>query len=205
MFNYVFPTCIWADRQASLARNTLPIAEEYLTKYGVPFRGDSGYVTTYHNPESALEINRDNRFAPVIEYITKVAIEFLKHEHVDVDYFKESINTNRFLFINKTLHGGSHPVHAHPKSLFSGVFYLKTSKDCSPLIFQDPRDYYKYNYYPLKKDATNTTISSSFSTEMVVPAVEGDIMMWPSWLEHQVLISKSNSERVALAFNIGQP
>lgn len=201
MFNYVFPTCIWADRQSSLAKNTLPVAIEYLEKYGTHFRGDNNYVTTYYSGDCSDEIIKDTRFKPLVEYITTVAFEFLKHEHVDVEFFRDSINNTKFIFINKTLKGGSHPIHAHPKSLLSGSFYLKTSEDSSPIIFQDPRDYYKYNYYPL----VNRNISSTFSTEVVVPAIEGDIMMWPSWLEHQVLVSESDSERIGIAFNIGHP
>ncbi len=205
MFNYVFPTCIWAERQKDLADSILPVAEEYLQKYGESFRGDSGYITTYYNNECSSLILKDDRFQPLIKYLVETAIKFLENEQVDSTFFKDSINNTKFLFINKTQRGGSHPIHAHPKSLLSGCFYLKTTQDSSPIIFQDPRDYYKYNYYPLKRSADKNIYASSFTTEVVVPAVAGDILMWPSWLEHQVVTSTSNDDRIGIAYNLGMP
>ena len=36
--------------------------------------------------------------------------------------------------------------HIHPNSLFSGVYYLKTPKDCGNLVFEHPCKYLEYDW-----------------------------------------------------------
>jgi hypothetical protein len=40
--------------------------------------------------------------------------------------------------------------------------------------------------------------------EYVINPTEGMILMWPSWLEHQVPVSKCSEERIAVAFNVNR-
>ena len=102
--------------------------------------------------------------------------------------------------INKVNKGGLHIKHAHPASIISGCFYLKCSENSSPLIFSDPRDYYKYITYKQEPSADR---HSCLYPDFFVPVKQGLILLWPSWLEHEVPYSTDDNERISIAFNLG--
>jgi hypothetical protein len=68
------------------------------------------------------------------------------------------------------------------------------------IIFNYPRDHYKYIQYPVKFG--NPREKYKLLPEYVINPSEGMIMLWPSWLEHQVPVSMCSDERIAIAFNV---
>jgi uncharacterized protein (TIGR02466 family) len=96
--------------------------------------------------------------------------------------------------------GGAHPPHSHPESILSGCFYLKVPENSSPIIFNDPRSYRKYIQYPPVFGLDRSRYS--LLPEYVVNPSEGLLLVWPSWLEHQVPPSSINEERIVVAFNM---
>lgn len=90
--------------------------------------------------------------------------------------------------------GGYNTLHMHPGHLLSGVYYLKVPPQAGAIVFRDP-----------KYAAIMTGISGdqpfSRNFESVVP-VEGQMLLFPSWLEHRVEENLSDQERVSIAFNV---
>jgi uncharacterized protein (TIGR02466 family) len=193
----IFPTTIRISVESELKETILPIAEEYISKYGKPFRFNStNYISTYDVGSSFTAQRSDDRLNPLNNYIRNASKQYF--EDISIDFSSHPFNL--YYLFNKILKDGNHSLHSHPNNLLSGVFYLKIPENSSPIIFNDPRDYYKYIQYPVKFG--NPREMYKLFPEYVINPVEGMIIIWPSWLEHQVPASLINNERIAVAFNI---
>lgn len=86
-----------------------------------------------------------------------------------------------------TVHEGgvSHLAHCHPNSVVSGVYYVKMPEGSGSIIFDDPRG-------PLPP----------FDTKLTIRPFIGDLVLFPSWLMHQVSQNIGSEERISIAFNI---
>lgn len=84
--------------------------------------------------------------------------------------------------------------HCHPNSRVSGVIYLEVGDDPSPIYFRHPNPLMhneKCNYH--------TEFNEIF---VRFNASKGDLIIFPSWLEHGSHGVANNSDRrVALSFN----
>ena len=199
-YNYIFPTCVYSDEQESLAQTILPVCEEYLNKYGEIFTTNTGHISTYRNSTASEEMVKDIRLKPLLDYIIENSLKFLEYQNADPKRFEQSIRSNKMFLINKVTKGGSHNKHTHPAAVISGCFYLKCSENSAPLVFSDPREYYKYISYP---QLLNKNTHSCLYPDFVVPIKQGMILLWPSWLEHEVPYSTDDNERITIAFNLG--
>jgi len=86
--------------------------------------------------------------------------------------------------------------HAHTKSVFSCVYYVKGSKDCGKLTFITPigcLDYVIDGDYINDRTDFNTS-------EISIPPLPGSLIIFPSWLTHYVKSNNSNNERISIAF-----
>ena len=111
----------------------------------------------------------------------------------DLDYeYEDLIITN--MWANIMSSGGSHPPHTHSNNFLSGVFYLKTDTDSSPILFFDPRPQANV-IVPRKKE--NNWENSNIA--MFNPT-ENTGLIFPSWLQHFVPTSKG--ERISISWNI---
>ena len=87
----------------------------------------------------------------------------------------------------------AHAPHTHSNNFLSGVFYLKTSPQTSPIQFFDPRPQSTV-LKPRKKEFNllNSDIAQ-FNSET------GYGVIFPSWLQHWV--PETKDERVSIAWN----
>ncbi len=157
--------------------------------------GYKSHISTYRNTEATEKLNTDARLNNFYNFISTEARKMLEYQNVDhSEYsFKPSF------LVNQVGKDSTHLLHSHPGSIISGCFYLKTSADSPPLVFKDPRDYYKYIYY---RPVFGRNTPYSLLPEHSVNIEDGLIMMWPSWLEHEVPLSSSDGNRITIAFNL---
>jgi uncharacterized protein (TIGR02466 family) len=100
------------------------------------------------------------------------------------------------LWINILPEGGMHASHIHPHSVISGTTYVAMPKGASALKLEDPR-------LPMMMAAPTrikTAPESLQSFVYVRPAV-GEVLMWESWLRHEVPMHMSGEERISVSFN----
>lgn len=90
------------------------------------------------------------------------------------------------------------PPHAHVNSLFSGVVYIKTSKDCGNIQFKHHLHDNFSQTVALDYDEYNLYNSSTWSFE---PS-DGLVLLFPSYATHQIMPNLSNGLRYCIAFNI---
>ncbi len=100
------------------------------------------------------------------------------------------------IWINVLPQGGVHSAHIHPHSVISGTTYVTMPKGASAIKFEDPRLAMMMAAPPRRKDAREEMQSFVY----VVPEV-GDVLMWESWLRHEVPMNMAEDDRISVSFN----
>ena len=96
--------------------------------------------------------------------------------------------------------GGMNRAHQHPNSLWSGVYWIKTPKNCGQLKIDDPRSVACMTR-PRQKDGKKP---DRLWRETHYEPVAGRCIMFPSWLMHCVDPNESNDVRISVSFNFLQ-
>jgi uncharacterized protein (TIGR02466 family) len=85
--------------------------------------------------------------------------------------------------------GGHHSGHIHPHSILSGTLYVEVPKGAGAIRFEDPR-------LPMMMAAPQRP--DLFTTVQPRP---GLLLLWESWLRHEVLTGTGRGDRLSLSFN----
>ena len=96
--------------------------------------------------------------------------------------------------------GGSNRAHQHPNSLWSGVYWIKTPKNCGDLKIDDPRSSAAM-CRPRQKPGE---MPARLYRETHYKPIAGRCIMFPSWLMHCVDPNESNDIRISVSFNFMQ-
>ena len=125
--------------------------------------------------------------------IKKHAIQFGKEINLNV---KGSLDN---LWVNINGYKDSNNVHNHPGCLVSGVYYIKTHKDCGNITFYHP----SHLLLPYDWRHVIGEYNSYNSSTWWYPSIESILYLFPSWLEHSVNPNLSKKEkRISVSFNI---
>lgn len=90
--------------------------------------------------------------------------------------------------------GCTHSFHLHPHSVVSGTYYLRVPRGAPGLKFEDPR-------LSCMMAAPMRKASSANQTHIVYPAKAGGLILFESWLRHEVPPNPVDDERVSVSFN----
>lgn len=99
-------------------------------------------------------------------------------------------------WINVLPEGGTHGSHIHPHSVISGTTYVAMPEGTSALKLEDPRHAMMMHAPLRKKDAPQELQPFVY----VKPEV-GEVLLWESWLRHEVPMNMSEDERISVSFN----
>ena len=98
------------------------------------------------------------------------------------------------LWVNVMKPGATHSGHIHPHSAVSGTVYAETPPGAGAIRFEDPR-LPLMMAAPLSDDARFVTVEP----------VPGMVLLWESWLRHEVLAGgargRTAAERISVSFN----
>jgi uncharacterized protein (TIGR02466 family) len=100
------------------------------------------------------------------------------------------------LWINILPEGGIHTGHIHPHSVISGTTYVSVPAGTSAIKFEDPRLAMLMAAPPRIKDAR-----PEMRTFHYVTPEAGDILLWESWLRHEVPMNMAEDDRISVSFN----
>ena len=102
------------------------------------------------------------------------------------------------LWINILPEGGSHASHIHPHSVISGTTYVAMPKGTSALKLEDPR-------LPMMMTAPlrDKKAAQELQTFVYIKPAVGEVLLWESWLRHEVPMNMAEEERVSISFNYG--
>ncbi len=128
---------------------------------------------------------RDPAFADLARILTRHATEFARASSFDLAR-KPKLDS---LWVNLLKSGGQHSGHIHPHSIISGTLYVEVPDGSGAIRFEDPR-------LPLMMSAPQRP-----DTFITVEPRPGLLLMWESWLRHEVLAGTGRGERLSISFN----
>ena len=145
-----------------------------------------GWQSNYIYPD-------DDYFSEFILEMEKQANNFAKGLEI---YQKGKIAN---LWININGYKDSNRRHHHPESIISGVFYVKVPDKSSKLRFFHPSVDLMSRDWGLNVNLKCNKYTSSIWE--ILPE-EGKLLLFPSWLEHEVDQNLSQEKRISISFNL---
>lgn len=135
--------------------------------------------------------------APIFEDLKKSLDKhvYFYSKKINLDVKKNDIKLDS-IWINILPHGGVHSSHLHPGSVVSGTFYVQIPKDSSGIKFEDPRLSMMMGS-PMRKKNSPLPLKQFVD---IKPEI-GDVILWESWLRHEVPLNSSQNERISISFN----
>ena len=143
------------------------------------YRGYTSYASLNDLP------TRDPDFADLARLLDKHATAFAN----DCAFDQQRKPRLDSLWVNLLKAGGQHSGHIHPHSVMSGTFYVEAPQGSGAIRFEDPR-------LPLMMAAP--TRSGTFVSVEPRP---GLLLLWESWLRHEVRPGTGRGERLSVSFN----
>ena len=92
--------------------------------------------------------------------------------------------------------GGAHSGHIHPNSVLSGTVYVDVPDGSGALRLEDPRLAFMMAAPPRRADAPEAQRRFVY-----LEPEAGSVLMWESWLRHEVMPNAARTPRVSLSFN----
>jgi uncharacterized protein (TIGR02466 family) len=89
-----------------------------------------------------------------------------------------------------------HALHLHPLSVVSGTYYLMAPRGCARLRFEDPR-LDRFMGAPPK----SAPCRPENRQQVAYDVAAGQVILFESWLRHEVAANPSALERVSVSFN----
>ena len=134
-------------------------------------------------------------FKDLVKVLDKHVVEFAKDLQFDLGDKKLTLDS---LWINILPEGGIHTSHIHPHSVISGTTYVAMPEGASAIKFEDPRSAMMMASPMRIKEARDEMKQFIY----VAPNV-GDVLLWESWLRHEVPMNMAEEERISVSFNYG--
>ena len=182
-----FPTCLYrfkhSFQDSELNQMVKHIEDNSLSE-------QNGQIVKRTGSQTQNELHKIDTFANLTKTITGVTEAILKEQ----EYMGEVEITNMWGNILRPQSQRAHAPHSHSNNFLSGVFYLKTSSNTSPIQFFDPRP--QSSVLKPRKSGFNTLNSdmAEFQSET------GWGVVFPSWLVHWV--PETKDERISIAWNV---
>ncbi len=160
---------------------------------GQAWSNDAGYAgyTSYASIDNLPE--RSPTFAALCERLTPHLTEFAKALDFDMRGHEPVVDS---VWINILEPGGQHGWHIHTNSVISGTLYVDVPDGASAIRFEDPR-LDKMMAAPPRK-AKAGPHNKSFASIQPEP---GTLLLWESWLRHEVPLNRAREDRISVSFN----
>jgi uncharacterized protein (TIGR02466 family) len=150
-----------------------------------------GGYTSYGSIAHLHEVS--STFEDLRRGIDKHVRKYIQHLEMDVDPKQIQMRT---CWINIMPAGALHTMHIHPLSVISGTYYVQTPKNCSSIKFEDPR---MVNFMASPPRKAKASEDNQRFIELKPQA--GNLVLFESWMRHEVPQNQSNTERISISFN----
>ncbi len=151
------------------------------------YRGYTSYASLNDLPR------RDPTIAELARLLTRHAAGFADALAFDLGGRKPRLDS---LWVNVLKPGGHHGAHIHPHSIMSGSFYVEVPNGSGAIRFEDPR-LPMMMAAPRRRDDAPDDLRAFVS----VDPQPGVLLMWESWLRHEVMPHGGKGERLSVSFN----
>ena len=157
-------------------------------------------ITQYKEKTSNNQGNVRTRDSYILEHKTFKNLKKDLNQKI-INYFNEVICCGNTItpyitqsWINYTKENQFHHQHAHPNSYISGVFYIDADGEVDKINF------FRAGYIRFLPTVTQFNVFNS--TKVTYPIQGGEVLLFPSSLEHGVDIKKGTNIRTSLSFNV---
>jgi len=146
-------------------------------------------VAGYQSPSTLHHVAE---LRPLLEYICQMGFKAVADlDFVDCDIALTeawlNINDSRQCMNSEHVHG----------EVFSGVFYLSAPDESGKLVIQNP------GINKMWKGCSLTSQKNQFTGESIrIEPVEGNIILFPSYIPHSVETNNHDEERISISFNL---
>lgn len=183
-----FPTLIWKFQVDPEERPGLNAA---LGAEITNLVGDRSKTPAGGTWQTDQNLHENPVFAPLAQMIRDAALNILS----DLEVENQDIAITG-CWANVNPPGAQHIRHNHPNNFLSGSYYVTAGAGGDRIKFSDPRGQTSVMAPPThNRNRFN-------SNNVIMPVAEGDLVMFPGWLDHEVPINQSDADRVSVAFNV---
>ena len=195
----LFPTTIYNEKLQSSGNK---LREEILSEaYKFRDSDDDGkkwckknYVGGYTSYGSLSKLHEMSpTFQELKKQIDKHVKKYTSAMEMDIKGHNIEMNSCWVNIMPKQSH---HSFHIHPLSFISGTYYVSIPKNTSVIKFEDPRLAFFMGSPPRKSNCRRE--NQHFVS---VSPREGQVVLFESWLRHEVPANTSDAERVSVSFN----
>ena len=192
----LFVTRLYRDRltgidAAELDATCLSIAED--DEAGQDWCEENGYPG-YTSYASLTDLPwRMPIFADLVAQLDKHVAAFAEDLHFDLEGRALELED---IWINVLPEGGSHPSHIHPHSVISGTTYVAMPEGSSALKLEDPR-----HAMMMAAPARRPDAPLDLKPFVYLKPKVGELLLWESWLRHEVPMNLAEDPRVSVSFN----
>jgi uncharacterized protein (TIGR02466 family) len=136
---------------------------------------------------------RSPAFADLTAALDPHVAEFAKAAEMELGRQRLILDS---MWINVLEPGGHHGGHIHPHSVVSGTFYVEVPDGASAIRFEDPR-------LAMMMAAPPRRARASREAQLFVSLAPkaGTLLLWESWLRHEVPVNAAETERISISFN----
>lgn len=174
-----------------LARSCLMLAEE--DRAGRAWSKAKGY-RGYTSYASLNDLPRRNPvIGDLVKLLDKHVAAFADDCAFDLAGRKLKLDS---LWVNVMKPGATHSGHIHPHSVVSGTVYVAVPPGAGAIRFEDPR-LAQMMAAPTRRDDA----PEDLRTFVYVEPVPGAVLLWESWLRHEVMPHEGKGERISVSFN----
>ncbi|MDO7842552.1 TIGR02466 family protein [Sphingomonas immobilis] len=147
------------------------------------YRGYTSYASLNDLPQ------RDPAFADLQKALGRHVAAFADAAGFDLAGRKLKLDS---LWVNVMKPGGTHSGHIHPHSAVSGTLYVAVPPGAGAIRFEDPR-LPLLMAAPARREEANPFV--------YVEPEPGTVLLWESWLRHEVVAGNAKEDRISISFN----
>ena len=129
----------------------------------------------------------------LVKHIDKHALAYARQLQWDLRGMKPVCDS---LWVNILPQGGSHSSHIHTNAVISGTYYVAVPDGAGPIVYEDPRLALMMAAPPRKKN-----VADPFKSQVHFYPKAGTLMLWESWLRHEVPLNRAEGNRISVSFN----
>lgn len=150
------------------------------------YRGYTSYGSLNDLPQRLPE------FAELKKHLDRHALAYARGLNFDLAR-KPRLDT---MWVNILKPGGAHSGHIHPHAFLSGTVYVEVPGGASALKLEDPR-----LAMMMARPSVHPDASEAEQPFVYLAPQAGTVLMWESWLRHEVPMNAAKSERISISFN----
>jgi uncharacterized protein (TIGR02466 family) len=195
-----FPTQIYCEplQPSGLTRLNADLADECRKLRDFDAAGRRWSVKNYPGGyTSYASMNELHRFSSTFATLEK---KLLRHARayaaaLELDLRGRTVRMTD-CWVNIMPPTAAHSLHLHPLSFISGTYYVATPSGCPGLKFEDPR-LSKFMAAPPRLPGAKP----AHRAHVTYPAKSGNVILFESWLRHEVPANRVDAERISISFN----